>query len=446
MSAWRVLGTMGLLLVATPAGWTQSCTLRETPQPGDCFQIQLDMKLSGEDRVRKDDKMESLKLEAAAVHEYPERILAVAQDGLVQKTARQYTTAKATITVGSDRAERTLRPERRLCVSQFYKDQAMLYAPSGPLTREELDLTAGQFDSGSITGVLPGKDVSVGDTWKVSSSVVQALCNFEGLTEHTLTGKLESVKDDTATFSLTGTATGIDTGALARLKIEATGHFDLKGKHLVALEWKQKDERDQGPVSPAAVVESTTTMKRQAIEQPATLSDVALVSVPQDFDPPAPMTQLDYRDPQGRYSLLYPRCWHITAQVKDQLVLRCMDRGDFVAQVTLTPWKKADKGKHDTPEEFKHNMNSMAGWEAEKELQAGEVSSENGRWVYRYSTSGQMAAQMGSIAAVQNCYLVATPEGEQMIVVFTMTPKQVDKLGARDLSLVGSLEIPASTK
>jgi hypothetical protein len=442
MSAWRVLGTMGLLLAAAPAAWAQSCTLRETPQPGDCFQIQLDMKLSGEMRIHKDDKMDSLKLEATAVHEYPERILAVAQDGLVQKTARLYTTAKATITVGGERSERTLRPERRLCVGQFYKDQATLYAPSGPLTREELDLTAGQFDSGSVPGVLPGKDVAVGDTWKVSASVVQALCSFEGLTEHTLTGKLESVKDDTATFSLSGTAIGIDAGALAKLKIEATGQFDLKGKHLVAMEWKQKDERDQGPVSPVTVVESTTTLKRQAIEQPVALSDVALVSVPQDFDPPATMTQLDYRDPQGRYSLLYPRCWHITGQVKDQLVLRCMDRGDFVAQATLTPWKKADKGKHETPEEFKQAMNSMAGWEAEKELQAGEAPSENGRWVYRYSTSGQM----GSITAVQNCYLVATPEGEQMIVVFTMTPKQVDKLGARDLSLVGSLEIPASTK
>jgi hypothetical protein len=442
MSAWRILGTIGFLLAAAPVGWAQSCTLLETPQAGECFKVRLDMKLSGEMRIRKEDKTVPLKLEADAVHEYPERILVVGQDGLVQKTARLYETAKATITVGGDRAERSLRPERRLFVAQYHKDQALVYSPSGPLTREELDLTAGQFDSAAVTGLLPGKEVSVGDTWKVSASVVQALCNFEGLTEHDLTGKLESVTGDTASFRLTGTASGIDVGAIAKLKIEATGRFDLKAKRLLALEWKQKDERDQGPVSPVTVVESTTRLKREPIEQPEALSDVALVPVPQDWEPPAPMTQLDYRDPQGRYSLLYPRCWHITASVKDQLVLRCMDRGDFVAQVTLTPWKKAEKGKHLTPEEFKQAMNDMAGWEPEKELQAGEVPAENGRWVYRYSTSGHM----DSITAVQNCYLVATPEGEQMIVVFTMTPKQVDKLGARDLSLIGSLEIPASTK
>lgn len=442
MSAWRVVGAIGLLLAASRAGWAQTYALMEKPKAGESFKIQLDMKLSGEMRIRKADKTEPLKLEATATHEYPERILVVAPEGLVQKTARLYETAKATITVGSDRVDHTLRPDRRLYVAQFYKDQRLVYSPSGSLTDDELKLTAEHFDSAAVTGMLPTKEVSIGESWQLPSSVAQAVCNFEGLTEHTLTGKLEAVTVDTATFSVSGAATGIELGAIVKLKIEASGRFDLKSKRLVSLEWKQKDERDQSPASPASAVELTIALKRQLIEQPAALSDVALVSVPQEWEPPAQLTQLDYRDAQGRYSLLYPRDWHITAQVKDQLVLRCMDRGDFVAQATLTPWKKADKGKHLTPDEFKEAMNSMAGWEPDKELQAGEVPADNGRWIYRYSSSGQM----DGVAAVQNCYLIATPEGEQMIVVFTMTPKQVDKLAARDLSLIGSLEIPAATR
>jgi hypothetical protein len=442
MAAWRLVGTMGLLLALTPAGRAQTCTLREMPQAGECFKIQLRMKLTGEMRLRKDDKVAPLKLEATAAHEYPERIMVVAADGFVQKTARLYETAEASITVGSEQSVRKLRADRRLFVAQRYKDQGLVYSPAGTLTREELDLTAGHFDSSAVAGVLPGKDMTVGETWKVPANVVQALCNFEGLTEHTLEGKLEAVTADMAKFSLKGTATGIDLGAIAKLKIEAQGKFDVKAKRLIGLEWVQKDERDQGPVSPVTVVESATFLQRQLIEQPAALSDVALVSVPQDWTPPAPMTQLDYRDSQGRYSFLYPREWHVTAQPKDQLVMRCMDRGDFVAQVTLTPWKKAEKGQHMKPEEFKQAMNDMVGWEPDKELQSGEVPAENGRWVYRYSASGKLDGVM----AVQNFYLVATPQGEQMIVVFTMTPKQVDKLGARDLSFVGSLEIPASSK
>src|SRR5262249_47943488 len=94
-------------------------------------------------------------------------------------------------------------------------------------------------------------------------------------------GKLEEVKDRVARISVTGSATGIDLGALAKLSIEATVQFDLNTKRLTRLEWKQKDERDQGPASPASSVQMKVVLTRQGLEQPAVLSDVALVSVPE---------------------------------------------------------------------------------------------------------------------------------------------------------------------
>jgi hypothetical protein len=441
MRAWRVLGAVVFLLARAPAGRAETYNLAEAVKAGDCFQLQLEMKLTGELRVFKGGTTVPFKLEATCRHTFPERVLAVGTSGAVEKTARVYEAAQAVIKAGEDRSERTLRPERRLVVVQRHKDQTLAYSPAGTLTREELDLTGGHFDTLALAGVLPGKAVAVGDTWKVPSGVVQALCNFEGLTEQALTGKLEGAQDQVATFSLTGTAAGIDLGALVKLTIQATGRFDLKTGRLVALDWKQKDERDQGPISPATVVESTTTLSRKVIEQPASLSDVALVSVPPD-EVPGPMLQLDYRDPKGRFGLLHGREWHQVAATGEHVVLRLMDRGDFVAQVTLTPWTPAAKGKHLSPEEFKAAMNETSGWRPEKELQAGEVPSSDGHWVYRYSVLGQL----DGVAVLQNFYLVAGPGGEQVVLAFTMTPKQVDKLGARDLSLVGSLEVPAPGK
>lgn len=93
----------------TPAGWTQTCTLVGTQKPGEYFPIRLDMKLSGELRIRKDDEIEPLKLKASAVHEYPKRLLVVAPDGLAQKAARLYDTAEARITAGGDRNKDTSR-------------------------------------------------------------------------------------------------------------------------------------------------------------------------------------------------------------------------------------------------------------------------------------------------------------------------------------------------
>ncbi len=440
MAAWRSLGVVALALALTQSSRAQTYPLTETVQVDDCFRIQLDMKLSGEIRVSRDDRAVPLKLTATASHKFPERVLLI-DNGLPQKMARVYETAQSIITLDGNRSERTLRPERTLMVTQCYKDQALSYCPTGPLTRDELDLTE-HFDTLNLVGLLPGKAVAVSDTWKVGNGVVLALCNFEGLTAHDLAGKLEAVKNNEARFSIKGTATGINLGALAKLTITATGIFDLGQKRLTALEWQQKEERDQGPVSPAATVESSTMLTRALIEEPKCLDDVSLVSVPEGLEPALTFTQLYHRDPRDGFDLGYGREWHIVAATEEHMVMRLMDRGDFVAQVTITPWKRAEPGKHMTGEEFQDEMAETPGWKQEQVLQVGELPLDGGRWGYRISALGQME----DLKVMQNFYLVAGPQGEQVVLLFTLKQAMVDKLGTRDLSLVGSLDFPSNHK
>ena len=233
-----------VLLAAASAAPCQNYLLTETVQVGDCFHVALDMKLAGDIHVRKGDAAANLKVTATGSHEYPERVLAVG-DGVAQKTARVYETAKAVVTVNGDATERTLRPERRLVVAQRDKEQLLVYSAGGAFTQEELELAHDHFDTLALSGLLPGKAVAVGDTWKINNAVAEAVCNFEGVTEQTLTGKLESVKDDIAVFSISGISNGIDQGAMVKMVVKATGQFDLKSKRLTALEWKQNDERNK---------------------------------------------------------------------------------------------------------------------------------------------------------------------------------------------------------
>ena len=112
-------------------------------------------------------------------------------------------------------------------VAQRHKDQSLVYSPSGPTTREELELVGEQFDTLALTGLLPGKEVAVGQKWDVPNPIVQALCHFEGLTKQDLICQLKEVKEKTALVSVTGSAHGIDLGALVDLKIDASYRFDL---------------------------------------------------------------------------------------------------------------------------------------------------------------------------------------------------------------------------
>jgi hypothetical protein len=446
MTAWRTLAGLTLALLAVTLGGAaraQTYPLAENLRPGDCFRIQLGMKLDGELKVNKDGKMVPLKLTATAAHEFPERVLSVGASGMAEKTARVYEKAQALIGVAGDRSERGLRKDRRLIVAQRSKDQLLVYSPAGGLVREELELTSEHFDTLCLPGLLPGKAVAIGETWKVGNAAAQALCLFEGLTEQDLTCKLEEVKDGVARVGVTGTANGIELGALVKLTVQATARFDLASKRLTALDWQQKDEREQGPASPASSTQTTYALKRTPIAQPACLDDVSLVSVPDGLEPPPSLVHLEYRDPKGRFELLYAREWQLVSQTDDHAVLRLMERGDFVAQVTLTPWTSAGKGKHMTADEFREAMLRTPGWEQEKELQAGEVpAGGDGRWIYRISALGEM----DGTAVMQNFYLVAGPDGEQVVLLFTMTPKKAEKLGERDLTLAASVDFASTHK
>jgi hypothetical protein len=429
-----------MLVLLTAAGTVRAQTyaLTEAPQGGSYQHIQITTKLAGEIKLLQDGKTIRLKQSVSATHDFFERVLR-APGGNAEKAARHYKTAQVTIAVADDRSERTLRPERSLLVAQRQGDRLMTYSPHGPLTREELDVTE-HLDTLALAGLLPGKDVSVGETWKLSNPVAAALCHLDALVSHDLNGKLEQVKEDVAQLTFTGSASGIEMGATVKLKVQATARFELKARRLVALEWQQSDEREQGPVSPAAASELTVQLTRAQVEPVNELNDFALVPVPTTPQPPEAMLQLAYRDPEGRYELTYGREWHLVGRTEQHLVLRLLDRGDFVAQATLTPWKKLAAGKHLDAERFKELIAQTPGWEQEKVLQDEEVPAPKDYWIYRLAAEGQVEG----LKALQYFYLIAGPQGDHLLVAFTMTPAQAQKLDTRDLNLVRSLRFPDS--
>jgi hypothetical protein len=440
MAVARIVAVVILAGLAAGAARAETYTLAETPQSGDCFAITIKLKLTGEMTVAQEGQPVKLKQATTGEHSFRERVLSVQKDGpLVTKAVRHYDDARASHTVDETVSHRTLRDDRRLVVAQRPQDALVCYSPQGPLTREEVELVGEHFDTLALAGLLPGKAVVVGDTWKVGNAAVQALCQFEGLIETELTGKLAEVKNGEAVIAVTGTTRGIDLGAQVKLTINATAKFDLSQKRLVSLEWKQTDSRDQGPASPAATAESTCTLTRKPVEEPRELADVALAGVPQGFDVPQALLVMPIRDAKGRFDLNAARDWQVVSHTDTRLVLRLLDRGDFVAQATLTPWQKADAGKHADEKEFREQMLSSPGWQVEDVLQDGELPNQPaGRYVYRLTARGDM----DGTKVVQCFYLVAGPKGDQVVVAFTLKLTQVSKLGARDMILVDGLELP----
>jgi len=442
MAMARAHAALMLILLMGASAKADSVLLAEDVKPNGCWRIALSMKLTGEMTVVQDGKPATLKLAATAEHRFRERILAVnPAKGTPTKVARYYDDARATISVDGAANGRTVRPERRVIIAQRPNDELLCYCPFGSLTHEELDTVSEHFETMAIAGILAGKAVAVGESWKLTDAAVQALCLFDGLMSHDLTGRLGEIKDGAAVIIVSGTAKGIELGAQVTAKISATGRFDLATKRLAALEWKQADTRDQGPASPAVNAETFVTIARESIAEPRELSDIALVSVTQGFDVPEALKLVTVRDVKGRLELACSRDWQVTGQTESHLVLRLIDRGEFVAQATITPWQKSEVGKHTDGKTFRDAMIASSGWTFEDVVQEGEMpNSTNGRWTYRFAARGQM----DNIAVLQVFYLVAGPNGDQAVIAITFKPAQAAKLGARDVLLLDGLSFPAS--
>jgi hypothetical protein len=437
MARWRSLTSVLAVLTIAGGVRAQSYPLAENPLVDAYFHVEIAMSLTGEIKVQQDGKAIALKQTASGRHDYVERILEAGK-GLGDKSARIYKAALADITSDKEQSSRVFREDRRFLVAQRIKDQTVAYCPTGLLTREELELTE-HFDTLSLPGLLPGRAVKVGDTWKVANAAAQTLLDLDGLISQDLTCTLDHVTKNVAHVTLGGSAAGIDMGASVKMKIAGSYQFDIATRRIVALEWKQSDQREQGPISPGFQAEIVTKLKRSPIDPVQELNDFALVKIPSE--PSEKVTRLSYNDPQGRYTLVHGRNWHLVSRSNQQLVMRLMDRGDFVAQLTITPYRKTSPGQHISEEDFKQAVTQAPGWEAENVEKGSVVESPNGYWIYRVGAGGTL----NGVKAVQYFYVVAGPQGDQAVLTFTMAPAQAPNLNTRDVEMVRGLRFSAGS-
>jgi hypothetical protein len=116
-----------------------------------------------------------------------------------------------------------------------------------------------------------------------------------------------------------------------------------------------------------------------------------------------------------------------------------VERGELVAQATITAWRTVEPGKHSTIEEFRKAVADVPGWVAGKttadgELPAGDMG--DNRWLYRQTVEGKIDNQ----PAIQSFYVLAGPKGDQVAVTVIVKPEMVKLLGTRDVELVRAIE------
>jgi hypothetical protein len=313
----------------------------------------------------------------------------------------------------------------------------------GPLTRSELELVEGPCDPLALTGLLPAVPVEVRSRWKVSDMAARALSGYDRITTNGLEATLVAVDKDqgTATVRLGGEVRGAVLGGEGTIALSGSYRFDLKAGRIQTLKLDRAETRRPGPVEAGLDVKSAIEVTREPAEPTASLSDAAMARIDLDRETTNEARRLARRllllkAPDGRFSLRHDRDWHTYWDDHRLTVLKRLDEaGGLIGQCNLAAGPRAGKGRHQDLGQFRDDVRRGLGARFSGFLGAGEVDGDPaGHFRHKIGAQGRQ----GELGVVWYYYLIASPEGEQIVATFTLAATALPTFGAEDERLIGT--------
>jgi hypothetical protein len=141
--------------------------------------------------------------------------------------------------------------------------------------------------------------------------------------------------------------------------------------------------------------------------------------------------------PGGKAVLLHDRDWHTFWENPRLTVLKRLHDGQVIAQCNLMLGPPAGKGRHQDPNQFRDDIRRALKQRFVQFLGAGEVDGDPaGGFRYKVGVQGRE----GDLGIVWYYFLLAGPEGDQLLATFTLAADHAKTFGEGDLAVIGSLK------
>lgn len=434
-AAWFVY----CLICVTPGFGADKVELAESANDQRAFRITVQMELDGHvQTVVADSKAIAMKLTGTAGLSYYERRLpSLGRDAADFRGLRFYDKADFSSQIADRKSETVLRKDLRQIIAEGQSDGVRLYSPNGPLTYEEADLIRPPLDSLTAVALLPVDRVEVGESWQTPRWAFQFLTAFEAVEKGSLECKLESIEASVAKVSFKGEVAGGILGAASQVKLSGNYLFDLKAQCLTQIELNQIENRAVGAASPGLQVTAKAILKREPIGEFPALSDAAIAAVPRTPQPGSLLLMLESQD--WGIKVYHDRLWHLFHQSSTVSVLRLMDKGTLVAQCNVSQIGAAPPGKHIAEKQFQQDVRTAIGPEFQQIEKAEVIPTQDKRYILRVVCSGE--AMQKTSKGIQKIpvfwiyYLVANPDGRQIVLIFTIESSLMERFKERDINL-----------
>ncbi|MFM7843719.1 MAG: hypothetical protein ACKPEY_05760 [Planctomycetota bacterium] len=348
---------------------------------------------------------------------------------------RYYDKATAEILINNKPFPARLADSHSLVALHLLDDQLTCVSPSGPLSRDELELLVHPGQSTLLAELLPATPVELNGEWPVTTTALAHLLNLDAVTTAQVAGKLTKVEGTTAFIQITGNVEGAVEGIATEIQIAAKLNVDLTHHCVTWLALGLKENRSIGHAEPGFETSSQIRVALRPSATPQRLTPQLLADLPLNFEPTQALLQFEATE--AGYQALLDRRWHLMINRSDLTVLRWIDRGDLVAQCNLTRLPALAPGKQLSLDEFQDDIKASLAKNFRQFIEASQSQTGEGLRLLRVVAAGEAS----EIPMQWNYYHLSDEAGRRLALVCTFEASLAERFAENDRPLVSSIQL-----
>ncbi|MBM3996987.1 MAG: hypothetical protein FJ303_22970 [Planctomycetes bacterium] len=321
--------------------------LTETFAKDTQYNVQCQVEIAGSLSIPgegKDAKPRMLTVAGKSSIKYDERILRVAPGGQVERTVRFYRQLEFDRKVGEETQRSRLRGEASRLVILRHNQYEVPFCPHGPLLWNELELVRTDVFAPALRGLLPDKQVRVGERWNADPVAIQELTDLEKIDKAELTCTFEKITTllgrRNAHVQFEGKAQGVGEDGNALHELRGSYYVDIDASFITYLYVKGTHHLLDKTGAPTGKIDGTFIMTRTPTPETKEVGDDALRGLVLEPNPDNALLLFDH--PQVGARFLYPRNWRV-AGFNDKQIGVDENQGSGVL-ITLSPAAQTPSG------------------------------------------------------------------------------------------------------
>ena len=313
----------------------------------------------------------------------------------------------------------------------------------GFLTQPEADLLTVAFDPFYLGALVPPSNQVRGTQWGLHQAVIADLLCIDTIHSGGLEATITECTSKSTTVHIQGSIEGAINGAATSITVEGDYDWitgDNSAGKVSMLHVVIKESRDVSYMAPGIDVEAVIEMSSHSRETPrprvvAASSNGGMSRYGRSRRGPGKPGFRWICDAYDRYDVIYDNNWKIIEECSEYLMMRFVDQGALVGQVTLTPLPLQSEVL--TLSDFENDIEKTLGEQFGHLVSASTYSRDDGTTIMRVASVGE--AEELPFHWIH--YHLRTVEGRRLSLAFVVESRHMARFSGADRQYIEGVDL-----